>query len=328
MRPYVSVMTATYNRRDYLPLVFESLQRQTCTDFEWVVCDDGSTDATSDFIDSLRSRAHFEIRFLSNGANLGRHFAINYCAREARGRLVCTLDSDDQFMPGAVEWMKNTWESLSEDDRQRLCGIVAQKVVLHSGERMEPPHAIEGVECSFLDMPFRRGRWRENHKIIRADCFREFPFPEQYPGAFFPETVGKWFPMGRKYKARYYSHLTMRHNLQSISIQRPDHKGLARRQWPIAAIASRTLLEQYFDYFWCRPITFFNHAARYACYGALSGVPIWKQFRDLKHWGQRAVYLALLPVGTWWYLCERWYHRGEPKQGISQGSLELCKGRH
>ena len=42
----LTVFTPTYNRADLLPRVYKSLLKQTYTDFEWIIVDDGSTDAT------------------------------------------------------------------------------------------------------------------------------------------------------------------------------------------------------------------------------------------------------------------------------------------
>lgn len=44
--PKITVFTPTYNRAYILPKCFESLNRQSCKDFEWLIIDDGSTDQT------------------------------------------------------------------------------------------------------------------------------------------------------------------------------------------------------------------------------------------------------------------------------------------
>ncbi|WP_262916335.1 glycosyltransferase family 2 protein [Ornithobacterium rhinotracheale] len=49
-KPYISILTPTYNRANLLARVFESLQRQTDKDFEWIIVDDGSTDNTEEII--------------------------------------------------------------------------------------------------------------------------------------------------------------------------------------------------------------------------------------------------------------------------------------
>ena len=50
MHPVVSIVTPTYNRAHLLPRVWASLVRQTETNFEWIVVDDGSSDDTREVV--------------------------------------------------------------------------------------------------------------------------------------------------------------------------------------------------------------------------------------------------------------------------------------
>ena len=53
MTPTLTVFTPTYNRAYTLHLCYESLKRQTCKDFIWLIIDDGSTDNTKELVDQL-----------------------------------------------------------------------------------------------------------------------------------------------------------------------------------------------------------------------------------------------------------------------------------
>ena len=46
----VTICTPTYNRAYTLPQLYESLQRQTDNDFEWIIVDDGSKDETEELV--------------------------------------------------------------------------------------------------------------------------------------------------------------------------------------------------------------------------------------------------------------------------------------
>ena len=52
----LTVFTPTYNRKHTLPRTFESLCRQTCDDFEWLIIDDGSSDGTREWVESIGKR--------------------------------------------------------------------------------------------------------------------------------------------------------------------------------------------------------------------------------------------------------------------------------
>ena len=51
--PLLSVITPVYNREALLKKCFDSLYRQTETDFEWIVVDDGSTDSTPEVMKNI-----------------------------------------------------------------------------------------------------------------------------------------------------------------------------------------------------------------------------------------------------------------------------------
>lgn len=56
----ITVLTPTYNRKEKLVNLYESLVKQTNKNFEWIVIDDGSTDKTDEYINSLKADFHIE----------------------------------------------------------------------------------------------------------------------------------------------------------------------------------------------------------------------------------------------------------------------------
>jgi glycosyltransferase involved in cell wall biosynthesis len=94
--PRVSVVTPAYNDERYLPEAIESVLRQTYTDFELILVNDGSTDSTGDIIASQRDD---RIVAIHNARNLGLSASLNIGFRRARGSLLARLDSDDLAQP-------------------------------------------------------------------------------------------------------------------------------------------------------------------------------------------------------------------------------------
>ena len=92
-----TVFTPTYNRAATLARVYESLQRQTFTDFEWIIVDDGSTDETAELVQQWRSESSFPIRYIWQ-PNQGKHVAFNRGVELARGELFLPHDSDDESL--------------------------------------------------------------------------------------------------------------------------------------------------------------------------------------------------------------------------------------
>lgn len=54
----VTILTPTYNRKELLSKLYESLQLQKDKDFEWLIIDDGSTDGTSEVINQFMGLSH------------------------------------------------------------------------------------------------------------------------------------------------------------------------------------------------------------------------------------------------------------------------------
>ena len=72
----ITIFTPTYNREHTIVRIYESLKKQTCTDFEWVVVDDGSSDNTQELLFQLKRKANFRVNILYQ-PNAGKHVAIN-----------------------------------------------------------------------------------------------------------------------------------------------------------------------------------------------------------------------------------------------------------
>lgn len=98
MNPFFSVVIPTYNRVDYLRSTLDTVFRQTFTDYEIIIVDDGSTDGTAEYLQSLENR----VRVFAQ-KNAGPGAARNLGAKYARGTYLAFLDSDDLWFPWALE---------------------------------------------------------------------------------------------------------------------------------------------------------------------------------------------------------------------------------
>jgi glycosyltransferase involved in cell wall biosynthesis/2-polyprenyl-3-methyl-5-hydroxy-6-metoxy-1,4-benzoquinol methylase len=96
--PKVSVIMPAYNVAAYLEAAVRSVIRQTFTDFEVVIVDDGSTDETAKVASALQKRWPDRIRIIRQ-ENRGLGAARNAALRAARGALFALLDSDDVWEP-------------------------------------------------------------------------------------------------------------------------------------------------------------------------------------------------------------------------------------
>ena len=96
MSPHVTVLMAVYNGAPFLAKAIDSILAQTYEDFELLVVDDGSTDATPDIVRSYGDR---RVRTVRNPRNIGLARSLNVGLAEARGALVARHDADDLSYP-------------------------------------------------------------------------------------------------------------------------------------------------------------------------------------------------------------------------------------
>ena len=101
--PRVSVIMAVYNEQAFLAEAIESVLSQDFTDFELIVSDDGSTDATVAIARELEAREPERIRVLTGEKNQGKPFALNRALAVRRGELIAWLDGDDVMLAGKLQ---------------------------------------------------------------------------------------------------------------------------------------------------------------------------------------------------------------------------------
>ena len=101
MTPKISVILPVHNRADVLPRAIQSVLDQELRDFELIVIDDGSTDASVEVAESFGDA---RIRLIRLDRNRGGNVARNEGIRAAGGPLIAFLDSDDRYLPDKLAW--------------------------------------------------------------------------------------------------------------------------------------------------------------------------------------------------------------------------------
>lgn len=118
----LTIFTPTYNRAHTLVRTYQSLQNQTCKDFEWLIIDDGSTDNTGYIVKKWINEADFKISYIYK-ENGGLHTGYNVAIENIFTELCVCIDSDD-FMPNdAVEKITKFWNKNKSDDVAGILGL-------------------------------------------------------------------------------------------------------------------------------------------------------------------------------------------------------------
>ena len=96
----VSIIMPAYNSEKYIKDSIESIFKQTYSNWELIVVDDCSTDKTVEIIKSFNDN---RIKLFINETNSGAAISRNKALREATGRWIAFLDSDDIWLPTKLE---------------------------------------------------------------------------------------------------------------------------------------------------------------------------------------------------------------------------------
>ncbi len=115
MNELVSIITPSYNTAKFIEETIKSVLSQTYTDWEMLIVDDCSTDNTDEVVAPYLSDPR--IRYLKNEKNSGAAVSRNYALREAKGKWIAFLDSDDLWTPDKltkqIEFMKGNGYAFS-----------------------------------------------------------------------------------------------------------------------------------------------------------------------------------------------------------------------
>lgn len=137
--PDISIIVPAYNAEQWLPVTVDSILAQTCTDWELIIVNDGSTDNTHRV---ARSYADDRIRVVDQ-ANAGVSAARNTGLSHARGNYIGFLDSDDAFLPDCLAAKLQVLQQSKAD-------WVFSDVVI-CNEKLEPTGEImEGIATDIL----------------------------------------------------------------------------------------------------------------------------------------------------------------------------------
>lgn len=112
-----NIITPTYNRQHLIHRVYESLSQQTYKGFNWIVVDDASTDDTKALIaDWQKKTSDFNIEYYCQPKNQGKPSAVNFGLTKCHDDYIIIADSDDTFVPNALEDIKALWDEVNQND--------------------------------------------------------------------------------------------------------------------------------------------------------------------------------------------------------------------
>ena len=110
-KPLISVLMPAFNSEEYIAESIESILSSNYLNYEFIIVDDGSTDATNEIIKKYLKK--YENIFLHNKLNSGIVDSLNYGLKFCKGKWVARLDSDDLSSPDRLGKQLKIAESIN-----------------------------------------------------------------------------------------------------------------------------------------------------------------------------------------------------------------------
>lgn len=111
MSELVSIITPTYNSAKYIAETIQSVQKQTFSNWEMIIVDDGSKDNTVEIVQNFMEDDH-RVHLIQLNRNCGPAKARNHGIENAKGKYMTFLDADDiwfaDFIESSIQTIKKT----------------------------------------------------------------------------------------------------------------------------------------------------------------------------------------------------------------------------
>ena len=123
----ISILMGIYNCEDRLAKAIESILSQTYTNWELIMCDDGSADNTYNVAKEYKDKYPDKIILIKNETNQGLNITLNNCLKQANGEYIARQDADDWSLPERFEKQLEFLKARPE------CAFVSTSMIVNDG---------------------------------------------------------------------------------------------------------------------------------------------------------------------------------------------------
>ena len=174
----ISIIMPVYNTEHYVAEAIESVVAQTCANWELIIIDDGSTDNSYEIIKNYLS--HDKIKCIRQ-SNKGESSARNAGIKNATGKYIAFIDSDDKFFPDFVNKIDIVHTSLKNEFDIIQFGRQNEKIPIYFDQReVSPTECLQNILIkgsqgynSACNKVYLRSFIAENH--LEFQRFSNFP---------------------------------------------------------------------------------------------------------------------------------------------------------
>lgn len=172
MKNYFTIITPSYNRSEYLLILYRSLKEQNKESFEWIIVDDGSTDDTKGIVNNIiQNDNNIKIKYIYK-ENGGKHSAVNRGINEATGEYITIIDSDDYLVPNGLTKIRKIIEDNVNAD---FIGISACKID-KKGNSISFTNTISEQKMTHYEWFYKHKRTGDRIDFYKSDIIKKYQF--------------------------------------------------------------------------------------------------------------------------------------------------------
>ena len=165
---FFTVIITTYNRRYLLKKALDSVLAQTCTDYEIIVVDDGSTDNTAEY---QYYKEYSQVNFCILSSNQGVSKVRNTAILTSKGQWLAFLDSDDEWLPNKLEQQK-----IFIQKNQNLQIFQCLEYWHRNNKKVNIPHKYKKIEGYILEQLLKNCLVTISSVCIKKTLFLEIGY--------------------------------------------------------------------------------------------------------------------------------------------------------
>lgn len=182
MKNKVSVIMGIYNCQETLAQSLDSLLAQTYTEWNVIMCDDGSTDSTYSVAQMYADRHPDKFILIKNEINIGLNATLNKCLKVADGEYVARMDGDDISLPERFQKQVEFLDSHPEYsfvssfmdtfDEEGIWGIIKRPEIPTLSDMIHRPPCFNHAPVMIRREAYNAvGGYTEDKRLLRyEDC--------------------------------------------------------------------------------------------------------------------------------------------------------------
>ena len=191
----ITVFTPAYNRAHTISRTYESLLKQDCKDFIWLIVDDGSTDNTAELVKEWVDKNNgFEIHYIYK-KNGGMHTAHNVAYENIDTELNVCIDSDDCLAENSISMILNKWNQVKQCNYAGIIGLDAD----FNGNIIGPDFPKDLNETT-LSGYYANGGTGDKKLVYRTDVINKYPPYPVFAGEKYVALAYKYRLIDQDYK--------------------------------------------------------------------------------------------------------------------------------